>query len=154
LELTRMSRQTRNCAGIDDRDKRILANRYRVEKKLGSGNYGTAFLVTDLKSETDNLYLSSSIILKAKTNLSLTKSSFFSIKRKVLKEVSVTDMETDESIESVHEANLLAKLDNPYILKYHDSFLNGECFCIVTEYCEVNFRLFLCLRPMTVRIFN
>ncbi len=46
-------------------------------------------------------------------------------------------METDESIESVHEASLLAKLDNPYILKYHDSFLNGECFCIVTEYCEV-----------------
>ena len=30
-------------------DKRILANRYRVEKKLGSGNFGTAWLVTDLK---------------------------------------------------------------------------------------------------------
>lgn len=47
-------------------------------------------------------------------------------------------MEADESIESVHEANLLSKLDNPYILKYYDSFLDGDYFCIVTEYCEVN----------------
>lgn len=46
-------------------------------------------------------------------------------------------MQSDESIESVHEANLLAKLDNPHILKYFDSFLDGEYFCIVTEYCEV-----------------
>ncbi len=57
--------------------------------------------------------------------------------RKVLKEISIGDMEPDESIESVKEANLLSKLDNPYILKYHDSFLDGEYFCIVTEYCEV-----------------
>ncbi|CAF0886112.1 unnamed protein product [Brachionus calyciflorus] len=91
-----------------DDDKRVVANRYRVEKKLGSGNFGTAFLVTDLK--TDEF--------------------------KVLKEVSVGDMQSDESIESVHEANLLSKLDNPYILKYSDSFLDGEYFCIVTEYCE------------------
>lgn len=45
-------------------------------------------------------------------------------------------MEPDESIESVHEANLLSKLDNPYIIKYFDSFLDGEYFCILTEYCE------------------
>lgn len=46
-------------------------------------------------------------------------------------------MEADESIESVQEAQLLSKLDNPYILKYHESFLDGDYFCIVTEYCEV-----------------
>ena len=28
---------------------RVLANRYQVQKKLGSGNFGTAFLVKDLK---------------------------------------------------------------------------------------------------------
>ena len=55
----------------------------------------------------------------------------------MLKEVSVGDMQSDESIESVHEAHLLAKLDHAYILKYFDSFLDGEYFCIVTEYCEV-----------------
>lgn len=50
-------------------------------------------------------------------------------------------MQPDESIESVHEANLLSKLDNPHILKYFDSFLDGEYFCIVTEYCEVIFKI-------------
>ncbi len=59
------------------------------------------------------------------------------VNRRVLKEVSIGDMQSDESIESVHEANLLSKLDNPYILRYFDSFLDGEYFCIVTEYCEV-----------------
>jgi NIMA (never in mitosis gene a)-related kinase 11 len=34
-------------------EKRIIANRYRVEKKLGSGNFGTAFLVTDLKENEE-----------------------------------------------------------------------------------------------------
>lgn len=38
-----------------DDNKRILANRYRVEKKLGSGNYGTAYLVTDLKDNDELL---------------------------------------------------------------------------------------------------
>ena len=37
--------------------------------------------------------------------------------RKVLKEISIGDMEPDESIESVQEANLLSKLDNPYIFR-------------------------------------
>lgn len=56
----------------------------------------------------------------------------------MLKEVSVGEMQPDETIESVHEATLLSKLDSPYIVKYHDSFLDGEYFCIVTEYCEVS----------------
>ena len=33
----------------DNNNKRVLAKRYMIEKKLGSGNYGTAFLVIDLK---------------------------------------------------------------------------------------------------------
>lgn len=68
--------------------------------------------------------------------------------RKVLKEVTVGDMQSDESVESVQEARLLAKLDNPHILKYYDSFLDGEYFCILTEYCEVdNFFNFVCFLP-------
>lgn len=49
-------------------------------------------------------------------------------------------MDADESVESVQEANLLSNLDNPYIIKYHDSFLDGDKFCIVTEYCEVSYQ--------------
>ena len=36
-----------------EKKKRVLANRYRVEKRLGSGNFGTAWLVTDLKCKEE-----------------------------------------------------------------------------------------------------
>ncbi|KAI8479488.1 Serine/threonine-protein kinase Nek11 [Branchiostoma belcheri] len=36
----------------------------------------------------------------------------------------------------MHEAKLLSKLDHPGIVKFHDSFLEKENFCIVTEFCE------------------
>ena len=32
---------------------RVVANRYQLDKKLGSGAFGTAFLVADLKSNRD-----------------------------------------------------------------------------------------------------
>lgn len=73
--------------------------------------------------------------------------------RKVLKKISVGDLDPDETIEAVREATLLSQvhtsltgfyiilfciqLDHPAIVKFHDSFLEGDCFCIVTEYCEV-----------------
>ena len=47
-------RDVKKTESLNDEDKRVLANRYRVEKKLGSGNFGTAFVVTDLK-ENDEL---------------------------------------------------------------------------------------------------
>ncbi len=51
-----MSKGSKKYPEIDDKDKRVLVNRYRVEKKLGSGNFGTAYLVTDLNADTDKLY--------------------------------------------------------------------------------------------------
>ena len=36
---------------VPDDEKRVIVNRYRVEKKLGSGNFGTAYLVKDLKTK-------------------------------------------------------------------------------------------------------
>ena len=39
------------------------------------------------------------------------------------------------------EATDLASLTHPHILQYVDSFLDGDFYCIVTEYCEVSFIL-------------
>ncbi len=33
--------------------ERVLANRYKMDKKLGSGAFGAAFLVADLKANRD-----------------------------------------------------------------------------------------------------
>lgn len=30
------------------------------------------------------------------------------------------------------------QLDHPSIVKFHDSFMDGDFFCIITEYCEVS----------------
>lgn len=32
---------------------RVVVNRYQVERKLGSGAFGTAFLISDLKTNKD-----------------------------------------------------------------------------------------------------
>ncbi|XP_005105732.1 serine/threonine-protein kinase Nek11 [Aplysia californica] len=93
----------------ESKEARVLANRYEIVKKLGSGNFGTAFLCKDRKCNNEF---------------------------KVLKEISVGDLQPDETVDAMHEARLLSKLDHPGIVKFHDSFIDGEFFCIVTEYCE------------------
>ena len=60
---------------------------------------------------------------------------------KVLKEISVGDLQPDETVDAMHEAKLLSKLDHPGIVQFHDSFIDGEYFCIVTEFCEVRILL-------------
>ncbi len=56
----------------------------------------------------------------------------------MLKEISVGDLQPDETVDAMHEANLLRNLDHPGIVKFHDSFIDQEYFCIITEYCEVS----------------
>ncbi len=51
-------------------------------------------------------------------------------------------MDRNEIKETMREENVLSKLDNPYIVKYYESFMNEDNLCIITEYCEVNKRLF------------
>ena len=45
--------RSRSAKSKDTNDKRVLANRYVVDKKLGSGNFGTAWLVKDLKAKDE-----------------------------------------------------------------------------------------------------
>ena len=55
----------------------------------------------------------------------------------MLKQIPCGDLAPDETVDAMHEAKLLSKLDNTGIVKFHDSFVDGEFFCIVTEFCEV-----------------
>ncbi|EMP31562.1 Serine/threonine-protein kinase Nek11, partial [Chelonia mydas] len=55
---------------------------------------------------------------------------------KVLKEISVGDLNPNETVEANLEAQLLSKLDHPAIVKFYASFVERESFCIITEYCE------------------
>ncbi|XP_052060793.1 serine/threonine-protein kinase Nek11-like isoform X3 [Mytilus californianus] len=95
---------------------RIYCNRYETIKRLGKGNFGTAFLVRDRRLKTR--------VAEGESDL------------KVLKEISVGELAPDETVDAVSEAKVLSKLNHPGIVKFHDSFIDGESFCIVTEYCE------------------
>lgn len=63
---------------------------------------------------------------------------FFSVSRKVLKEISVGELQPDETVDAMHEARLLSRLNHPGIVKFYDSFIERDFFCIITEYCEVS----------------
>lgn len=99
---------------VKKKKTRVLANRYEIVKRLGKGNYGTAYLCKDLRSKTSDS----------------------SYELKVLKEISVGELQPDETVDAVREARVLSKLAHPNIVKFHDSFIDGEAFCIITEYCE------------------
>ncbi|NWX24758.1 NEK11 kinase, partial [Aegotheles bennettii] len=89
----------------------VIARRYTIQRKLGSGSFGSVYLVSDRKA-------------KQREEL------------KVLKEISVGDLKPNETVEANLEAQLLSKLDHPAIVKFYASFVERNSFCIITEYCE------------------
>ncbi|XP_031518730.1 serine/threonine-protein kinase Nek11 isoform X14 [Papio anubis] len=91
--------------------KTLIARRYVLQQKLGSGSFGTVYLVSDKKAKRGE-------------------------ELKVLKEISVGELNPNETVQANLEAQLLSKLDHPAIVKFHASFVEQENFCIITEYCE------------------
>ncbi|XP_014645146.1 PREDICTED: serine/threonine-protein kinase Nek11 [Ceratotherium simum simum] len=91
--------------------KTLIARRYVLQQKLGSGSFGTVYLVSDKKAKRGE-------------------------ELKVLKEICVGELNPNETVQANLEAQLLSKLDHPAIVKFHASFVEQDNFCIITEYCE------------------
>lgn len=94
-----------------NKDKVIIGNRYILDKKLGAGNFGTAYLIFDQQSASQD-------------------------NKKVLKQICVGAIDPGETVDAMHEAQLLSHLKHKNIVQFHESFLDGQFFCIVTEFCE------------------
>uniref|UniRef100_H0V619 Serine/threonine-protein kinase Nek11 n=1 Tax=Cavia porcellus TaxID=10141 RepID=H0V619_CAVPO len=96
---------------ISTSPRTLIARRYVLQQKLGSGSFGTVYLVSDKKARQGE-------------------------ELKVLKEISIEGLNPNETVQANLEAQLLSKLDHPAIVKFYASFVEQDSFCIITEYCE------------------
>ncbi|XP_054847487.1 serine/threonine-protein kinase Nek11 isoform X2 [Eublepharis macularius] len=110
LRFQEVVKHSPSFTSISTCSKALIAGRYTIQQKLGRGSFGTVYLVSDKKAKEEQL--------------------------KVLKEISVGDLKPNETVEANLEAQLLSRLDHPAIVKFYTSFVEGESFCIITEYCE------------------
>ncbi|CAF1428016.1 unnamed protein product [Adineta steineri] len=87
----------------------IYKNRYQLQRKLDRENFSTLYLVADLEAENE---------------------------LKVLKVIRLDDMSDEQATETINRTIHLLKLNNKYIVKYYESFIEDTYLYIVTEYCE------------------
>ncbi|CAH8658158.1 unnamed protein product [Schistosoma rodhaini] len=98
---------------MKDGSTNVFKKRYTVIKKLGKGASGKTYLVED-SHESQNC----TKVLKA------------------LKCIKLDDNSAAVQRDHEKEAHLLSSLKHPYILRIHESFVDKNRFCIVSEYCE------------------
>ncbi|KAK4475848.1 hypothetical protein MN116_001098 [Schistosoma mekongi] len=98
---------------MKDGSTNVFKSRYTVIKKLGKGASGKTYLVEDNCGSQQ-----CTKILKA------------------LKCIKLDDNSQNTKEEYEKEAHLLSNLKHPYILCIHESFVDKNRFCIVSEYCE------------------
>jgi NIMA (never in mitosis gene a)-related kinase len=53
-----------------------------------------------------------------------------------IKSVRIAGLSKKQLQDAIAEVKLLASMDSPYVVRYFDSFIEGQCLHIVAEYCN------------------
>lgn len=81
---------------------------YEFLNKLGQGSFGTVYKVR--RRADKSVY--------------------------VIKQINIAQMNSKHRSEAINEVTILSKLDNPFIVKYYDSFIEKNTLNIVMEFCD------------------
>jgi NIMA (never in mitosis gene a)-related kinase 1/4/5 len=81
---------------------------FDIEQELGHGSFGMVYKVKSLRN--GGTY--------------------------VIKKINIDHLPQKSQKEVIHEAQILKKINHPNIVKYHCSFMEGKCLCIVMEYID------------------
>ena len=82
---------------------------YETLQKLGEGSFGQVFKVRRVLDK--GIY--------------------------VMKQINTAKMSSKLKREAQNEVEILSKIDNCYIVKYFDSFIDKNYLCIIMEFCEL-----------------
>lgn len=88
--------------------ERSTIDDFELLGQLGAGSFGVVFKARRLAD--DGLY--------------------------VVKKVRISELSFREQGEAINEVKLLAQMNSPYVVRYFDSFIDGESLHIVMEYCN------------------
>ncbi|KJP87895.1 serine/threonine protein kinase [Plasmodium fragile] len=82
-------------------------NKYEKIRDIGKGNYGNTILVRDKKND-----------------------------HYVMKIINISQMTPKEKRQCLKEVELLSKLNHPFIVKYIESYIEGDTLRIVMKHCK------------------
>ena len=54
----------------------------------------------------------------------------------VMKKIHIEDLSPAEQRDSIREVHIMADLDNAYVVRYYDSFIEAGVLCIIMEFCD------------------
>ncbi|KAF8057149.1 VTC4 [Scenedesmus sp. PABB004] len=96
------------AAGVTPRPHQWLYKEYKIQDEIGSGGFGR---VCRARRLTDGKVV-------------------------VVKEIKTTSLSAKQKSATMDEVEVLAKLNHPNIVKYHDCFMDDVYINIVMEYCN------------------
>lgn len=81
---------------------------FEILNRLGKGSFGTVYKVR--RKEDKTIY--------------------------VLKQINIAQLNSQMRMAAQNEVKILSSLENPYVVKYYDSFIEKNILNIVMEFCE------------------